>query len=254
MNDLELEALRRRVALSCRILAMTGLMRETTGHVSTRIPGTNEMFIRGRGREERGLLFTSEQEVLRLDFDGNGMQRDLRVGAPQELPIHGEIYKARPDVGCVVHVHPPAILRCTIAGVRLRPIFGGYDPSAARLAIDGIPVFQRSITLTRPEDVLPMLQLMGDKSVCLMKGHGATITGLGVEDATVRAIKLENLAQIAWDVSARGMSAEISPEDQAVFARAGGAGASRWALPVWEYYADLARHERLGLDEVAGPP
>ena len=40
--------LRRKVALSCRILAMKGLVRETTGHVSARIPGTAEMFIRGR--------------------------------------------------------------------------------------------------------------------------------------------------------------------------------------------------------------
>jgi ribulose-5-phosphate 4-epimerase/fuculose-1-phosphate aldolase len=249
MNDAQLESLRRLVALSCRILALMGLMRETTGHVSARIPGTNEMFIRGRGREERGLLFTGQQEVLRLDFDGNGLQRDLGVGAPQELPIHGEIYKARPDVGCVVHVHPPAILRCTIAGVNLRPIFGGYDPTAARLALDGIPVFQRSITLTRPELVRPMIELMGNKTVCLMKGHGATVVAAGVEEATVRAIKLENLAKIAWDVHDHGAVEEISAEDRAEFARSSGGGAPRSVLPVWEYYADLVRHERLGPED-----
>jgi len=242
--DANLDELRRKVALSCRILGMTGLMRETTGHVSARIPDGAEMFIRGRGALERGLLFTVPEDVPRVDFDGKGLESGLRVGTPNELPIHGEIYKARPQVGCVVHVHPPAILRCTIAGVPLRPIFGGYDPSAARLAVDGIPVFHRSITLTRPELVWPMLELMGNKNVCLMKGHGATVTGATVEEATVRAIKLENLAQITWDVTRNGPVDEISADDLAEFA--GREGAGRGGTAVWDYYLDLLRQQ--GLD------
>jgi ribulose-5-phosphate 4-epimerase/fuculose-1-phosphate aldolase len=244
-----LDELRHNVALSCRILGMTGLMRETTGHVSARIPGGNEMFIRGRGAQERGLLFTVAEDVPRVDFDGKGIAAGLRVGTPNELPIHGEIYKTRSEVGCVVHVHPPAILRCTIAGVALRPIFGGYDPSAARLAVDGIPVFHRSITLTRAELVWPMLELMGSKNVCLMKGHGATVTGSTVQEATVRAIKLENLAQITWDVSRHGPIDEISAEDLAEFSAREGSG--RGGTPVWDYYVDLLHQQGLGSTEPA---
>ena len=91
----ELSQLRQKVALSCRILAMTGLVKETTGHVSARIPGTNEMLIRARGAGESGLLFTRAEDVLRVDFDGKGAPADGPIGNPMELPIHGEIYKAR---------------------------------------------------------------------------------------------------------------------------------------------------------------
>src|SRR5262249_12708584 len=180
--------------LSCRILAMNGLLKETTGHVSARIPGTNEMFIRGRCDEETGLLFTGEAEVLRVDFDGNGVALDAPVTTPNELPIHGEIYKARPAGGCLGHAHPPATLPCGITGVDPAPMFAPFAPAAITFALDAVPVFRPATTPPRPEDVWPMIELMRGKEVCLMRGHGITVTGTTIEQATVRAIKLETLA------------------------------------------------------------
>jgi len=247
------DEIRRKVALSCRILAMTGLLKETTGHVSARIPGTNEMFIRGRGDEETGLLFTGEAEVLRVDFDGNGVPLDAPVGTPNELPIHGEIYKARAEVGCVVHAHPPGTLLCGIAGVELRPIFGAYDPSAMNLALDGVPVFPRAITLTRPEDVWPMIELMRGKEVCLMRGHGITVTGTTVEQSTVRAIKLETLARVCWQAAQHGHVPEIAAEDVEVFRTRGFGRPRRRDEPVWNYYVALLEQRGLLLaDPVLG--
>jgi len=243
----ELSDLREKVALSCRILAMTGLVKETTGHVSLRIPGTNEMLIRGRGAGESGLLFTRAEDVLRVDFDGNGAPADGLIGNPMELPIHGEIYKARSNVACVVHAHPPGTLLCGIAGIELRPIFGAYDPSAMRLALDGVPVFPRSITLTRPEDVWPMLEIMGPKEVCLMKGHGITVTGGSVEQATVRAIKLEALARINWQAAQRGPVSEIAAEDVDYFGGPGFGERRAFAEPVWNYYVALLEQQGLRL-------
>jgi len=247
------DEIRRKVALSCRILAMNGLLKETTGHVSARIPGTNEMFIRGRGDEETGLLFTGEAEVLRVDFDGNGVALDAPVTTPNELPIHGEIYKARPEVGCVVHAHPPGTLLCGIAGVELRPIFGAYDPSAMNLALDGVPVFPRAITLTRPEDVWPMIELMRGKEVCLMRGHGITVTGTTIEQATVRAIKLETLARVCWQAAQYGPVPDIAAEDVEVFRSRGFGRPRRRDEPVWNYYVTLLEQRGLLLaDPVLG--
>jgi ribulose-5-phosphate 4-epimerase/fuculose-1-phosphate aldolase len=250
----DVSELRRKVALSCRILAMKGLVRETTGHVSARIPGTAEMFIRGRGSGESGLLFTREEDVLRVDFDGSGIPDNAPVGNPQELPIHGEIYKARPDAMCVVHAHPPGALLCGITGVELRPIFLAYDPSAARFGLDGVPVFPRSVTLTRPEDVWPMLEIMGDKSYCLMRGHGITVYGRSVEEATVRAIKLETLARITWHAAQRGGAPDIAAEDMETFTSRGGPGTRRDSIqPVWNYYTQLLEQRGLLLhDPVLG--
>ena len=234
--------LRRTVALSCRILAMQGLVKETTGHVSARIPGTDRMVIRARGRDESGLLFTREEEVIETDFDGSDVARDAPLGTPRELPIHGESYKARPRVGCVVHAHPPAILLCGIAGIQLRPIFGAYDPSAMQLALDPVPVYPRSITLTRPELAQDMLACMGTRDVCVLRGHGITVVGETIEEATIKAIKLETLARINWHASQPGREVPtISDEDQAVY-RLPERGGRGTAQAVWRYYVQLLEY------------
>lgn len=246
----EVAEIRRKVALSCRILAMQGLVRETTGHVSARIPGSNEMFIRGRGDGESGLLFTQPEEVVRVDFDGASIGDDVPVGKPQELPIHGEIYKARPEAQCVVHAHPPGALLCGVTGVELRPIFLAYDPSAASLAFDGVPVFPRSMTLTRPEEVWPMLEVMGEKNYCLMRGHGITVYGGSIEEATVRAIKLETLARINWQAARQGRAPDVAAEDLGLHSSRGRPANRRDGVgPVWNYYVQLLAQRGLRLED-----
>ena len=139
----------------------------------------------------------------------------------------------------VVHAHPPAILLCGITGVELRPIFAAYDPSALRFALDGVPVYPRSITLTRPELAQDMLACMGERDVCVLRGHGITVLGRSVEEATIKAIKLETLARINWHASQPGREVPtISDEDQAVY-RLPERGGRGTAQAVWRYYVQL---------------
>ena len=215
-----IDELRTKVALSCRILAMMGLVREITGHVSARVPGADEMLIRCRGVDEFGLASTAESQVRRVTFDGQGGDLDSDHDRPLELPIHGEILRARPDVGCVVHAHPPAILLCGLAGIDLRPIVGAYDPQALATVLEGIPIYPRSILINRPELGRDLVATLGSKNVCLMRGHGFTVTGATVEQATIRAIKIEALARISWQLALAGRTvAPISAEDIAAFSR-----------------------------------
>jgi ribulose-5-phosphate 4-epimerase/fuculose-1-phosphate aldolase len=250
MTDAETEALRKKVALSCRILAMMGLVKETTGHVSARIDDKH-IFVRGRGPDETALLFTNEEDVLRADLDGNIIGGGQHVGLPQEFPIHGEVYRARPEAGCVVHAHPPGILLCGITDLPLRPIFGAYDPSAMKIAIDGVPIYPHTYTLIRPELAQEMLAVMGKSDVCLLLGHGITCVGRTVEEATVKAIKMETLARITWHANQRGKARELSAEDLAEYAgRAGGSrGGSSDA--VWRYYVKLLDHQGILPSEFA---
>lgn len=85
--------------------------------------------------------------------------------------------------------------------LELKPVFGAYDPSAMRLAAEGIPVFPRSVLVNRPEIAAATLEVMGSRNVCLMKGHGITVTGSSVEDATLRAIKMEKLAGVILETA-----------------------------------------------------
>ena len=208
------DELRRTVALACRILAHMGLVRDITGHVSARIPGTDEMVIRCRGDDEFGLAFTRTRQVRRVDFDGHGGGLGKRHVVPLELPIHGELYRARPEVGAVVHAHPAAVLLCGLAGLELRPVFGAYDAYALGVAAAGVPVFPRSLLIDGKEIAGELIEAMAGHDTCLMRGHGITVVGATVEQATIRALKLEVLAEVTWQLATSGREVGELPEDE----------------------------------------
>ncbi|MBK5458135.1 class II aldolase/adducin family protein [Peribacillus sp. TH27] len=240
MND-SLEELREKVALSCRILAMEGLVDETLGHVSARIPGTDEMFIRCRGESEKGLRYTTFETIRQVDFDGHGDDLQGEYHVPKELSIHGEIMKSRSEVGCVIHAHPPATLICGITDLEFRPIFGAFNIPAMRMALEGVPVFPRSYLVTRPELAAPMIETMGNKDICLMKGHGITATGATVEEATINALNFNTLAKVTLEVGKTGREVpSISEEDIAELPDLGTKFNAKW---VWQYYVKKLKEQ-----------
>jgi 3,4-dihydroxyphthalate decarboxylase len=231
--------LAKKVALSCQILAKLGLFKETTGHVSARSADGKSMLIRGRGREETGLLFTMPKDVVRADLDGQKLAKKSVLQTPNESVIHGELYKVRPAVGAIVHAHPAAIVLTSMAGIELRAIFGGYDPRAMRLAIKGIPVYQSSLTLHSKDQVHAMMAVMGGRDICVLRGHGVVVCGTSVEDATIKAIKLDNLAKLNLEAAALGKVPSISKQDQQAFLNRGGTGmGGGGADTLWRYYCE----------------
>jgi len=198
------------------------------------------MLIRGRGKEESGLLFTKSRDVVRADFDGVKLSKHLGLKTPNESCIHGELYRSRPEVRGIVHAHPPSIVLTSMADIELRPIFGGYDPRAMRLALKPIPIFPSSLTLHSKDQVLEMMKVMGDSDICILRGHGVVVCGKTVEDATIKAIKLDALAQLNLQAASLGKVATISEEDQHAFLNTRGAGGGS-VEPLWRYYSDWVR-------------
>ncbi|MGE5216126.1 MAG: class II aldolase/adducin family protein [Chloroflexota bacterium] len=228
----------KKVALSCRILARLDLFKETTGHVSARSGDGKSMLIRGRGPEETGLLFTRPKDIVRAGFDGQRAQI-TGLKPPNESCIHGELYKSRSDVGAIVHAHPTSVVLTSMAGVELRPIFGGYDPRAMRLAIKGIPVYQSSVTLHSTEQVHEMMAVMGDNDICVLRGHGAVVCGRDVEDATIKAIKLDALARLNLQAASLGKVPTISEGDMDAFMNRRGHGmGGGGAETLWRFYCE----------------
>ena len=235
------EDLQGKVALSCRILAMEGLVEDILGHVSARTPGRDEMWIRCRSEDEQGVRYTTVDAVRRVDFDGNGADLKSRYQVPNELPIHGEIFKKRESVGCVIHAHPKEALICGIAGLEFRPIFGAYNIPATRMAIDGIPIFERSYLVNRAELAAPLIEAMGEKNICVMKGHGITVTGKTIEEATVRALNFNTLARVTLQVANTGSRApDITAQD---IERLPDLGSTFNDLWVWRYYLKKLHEE-----------
>jgi ribulose-5-phosphate 4-epimerase/fuculose-1-phosphate aldolase len=235
-------ALAKKVALSCQILAKLGLFKETTGHVSARSGDGKHMLIRGRGKDETGLLFTTAKDVVLADFEGQRIAKNGILKPPNESCIHGELYKAHPNVGAVVHAHPASIVLTSMAGIDLRPIFGGYDPRAMRLAIRGIPVYRSSLTLHSKEQVHEMMKAMGQSDVCILRGHGVVVCGKDVEEATITAIKLDHLAKLNLQAASLGKLPAISEEDQNAFMTRGRTGmGGGGAETLWRFYCELLK-------------
>ncbi len=226
------------VAQACRILAMEGLVEGVLGHVSVR-SGKNRMLIRCRGRDERGLRFTDERDIRQTDLDGALIGAAEGYAVPNELPIHGEVLRARPEVNAVVHAHPPAVLLCGVAGLELRPVFGAYNIPAMRMALDGVPVYRRSVLIRRPDLAHEMIAAMGTRPICVLKGHGITVTGASVEEAVVRAVNLNALATVTLELARLGVTPQDVPEDDV--AELPDLGSAFNELSVWRYLVAKAR-------------
>lgn len=210
-----IDELRAEIADACRILAVEGLVDGILGHVSARVDG-DTMLVRCRGPREHGLLFTEPSDVRLVDLDGHGADLTDGYAVPNELPIHGETLRARPEVGAVVHAHPPAVLACGITELPFRPVFGAFNIPAMRMAHEGVPVYPRSVLVRTAELAREMLAAMGGRPVCVLRGHGITVTGATVREAVMRALNLNALATVTLTVAMTGRTAEvISADDMA---------------------------------------
>lgn len=231
------------VAKSCRMLGGLGLTKAATGHVSQRSPDGRHVLIRARGRDEIGVRYTTADQVIMVDLDGRKVDGADGLAAPSEVYLHVHLYRTRPDVQSVVHIHPPTVVLFTICEMPLQPIYGGYDPGSLDLLLKGIPTYGRSITITNFDLAKEFGAAMGDKAVCLMRGHGITTAGASVEEATVTAIRLNELAEMNFRAHQLGTPKPISDEDIAEFQRRRNRGESKGAVHMnstWRYYADLS--------------
>ena len=92
MNDYVDE--RMLVANACRVLAVRGLVDDILGHVSLRVDD-DTVLIRARGPQERGLRFTTADDILAVPLEGSF---ELAGGyrAPNELSLHLELLRRNP--------------------------------------------------------------------------------------------------------------------------------------------------------------
>jgi ribulose-5-phosphate 4-epimerase/fuculose-1-phosphate aldolase len=205
--------LRQQLVDACHILAGTECVREIVGHVSVRLPGTNEMLVRCRREDDPGVEFTTIDDIKRVDFDGNSSEMD-GYQLQGEFPIHSEMCRARPAVGAVVHGHPRSSLLCSMLDLPLRPLVGAYDPGMLELVEHPIRIFPRGILISTRDLANEMIACMGDADVCLLQGHGSVAVGVDVPDATIKAIKLEALAEVTVQAYSTGqVPKQITDED-----------------------------------------
>lgn len=242
--DAIISEIRDRLACACRVLGRLDLTKAATGHASARIPGREAMLIRARGPGETGVRYTEVEQVIAVDFDGRIIDSAADgLKPPLEVYIHAELYRARPDVNAVVHMHPPLVVASTAAGVSLEPIYGAYDPRSAQLAMDGLARYDRAILIDSAELGREFCAAMGDKPACIMHGHGVTTASRHIEDAALTMILVNELATMHYHARVFGVPQAISVEDQAAIAAIEPVEAndslSRRSAALWRYYRKL---------------
>ncbi len=194
MKKIEAE-LREKVATACKILAASGICAGVTaavGHASARIPGTDQILIKGRGYRLEGLEYMRPGDLVLMDLDCNLLSAPKGIAPPGEIKLYTHIYKSRPDVGGVVHAHPRF---ATVMSVIDKPM-SVVCHEGAYVTRQGVPVLDDMNLISTDETGTATASTLGPRSALLLKAHGAVTVGKTVEQATVNMIDLEEQAKM----------------------------------------------------------
>jgi ribulose-5-phosphate 4-epimerase/fuculose-1-phosphate aldolase len=189
------------IVIGSRILADFGVL-DGFGHVSARHPTNPNHFLMARSLAP---ALVSADDIMEFDLDGNPVDARGRSVFLERF-IHGEIYRARPDVMSVVHTHSPGVIPFSVSKVPMRAMY--HNP--AFLAA-GVPVWdirndfgETNMLVSNPAIGKSLAQALGDKPVVLMRGHGDVTVAPSVKMAVFRAYYTDVNARLQSQAVALG--------------------------------------------------
>src|SRR3954464_12513438 len=181
------------LAAASRILADQGVF-DAAGHVLMRHPGHAERFLMSRSLAPQ--MITAD-DIMEFDRDCNAIDPRGRNGFIERY-LHGEIFRARPDVVAVAHSHSPSVIAF---GLSKKPMLAMYH-NAAFLAA-GVPVFDirekfgtTDIVINSAERGAALALALEDKAVLLLRAHGVVIVGPSLQAAVFRAVFTDVSARV----------------------------------------------------------
>jgi len=165
-----------------------GMVSGTSGNISALVPGTSMALVK---KTNVCLGDAKPGDFLLTDLDGKVVEGK---GVPsKECQFHVDIYKARPDVGAVIHGHSPYLIAFSIIEVEL-PL----------LTLPGKIYFGRvpKVPAHRPgseELAHAVVEVLSDPSLkaVLMEAHGFTLVGPNIIQASHLAGVLEDAVKVA---------------------------------------------------------
>lgn len=175
------------VAQSSRVLGAAGLDDYIWGHASVRDPDGRGAWLKRSGI---GLSEVTPEDVQLVSRDGEVLQGfgDRHI----EYPIHTEVLAARPDVGGVVHIHPPHAVALAASGAELKPV----SHQATLFTPPGVPRYEETTDLIRSAELgAGVARALGDRNAVFLVNHGIVAVGPDLEMATVTALLLEEACQ-----------------------------------------------------------
>ncbi len=185
-----------------RILVDQGVL-DGYGHVSARHDRDPGRYLMARSIAPE---LVTAADIMEYDLDSVPVDprgRSLYL----ERFIHGEVYKARPDVKAVVHSHSPSVIPFGVSAAPLKPL---YHMSA--FLWEGVPVFDIRQAAGGMTDMLvrngslgaALARTLGSRAAVLMRGHGAVVVGATLPQAVFRSVYMEVNAKLQAQAMALG--------------------------------------------------
>lgn len=149
--------------------------------------------------------FLKPVDLVIADLDGNA----LHGGRPtSEIRMHIEVYRRRPDVGAVLHAHPPHVLALSVAGVSLgkcilpETVFSLGQIEHAGYATPTTDDVPRAIALR-----------IAEHDALILDRHGTLTVGSDLQGAFNRLEQVEHTAKVSHLAHLLGPVAPLPPEE-----------------------------------------
>ncbi len=200
------------LAAAYRILAAHDVI-DAYGHVSIRAERNSDRYFLAKHLAPELVM---PGDMIEYDLDSNPIDAKGRESVRERF-IHGEIYKARPDVMSVVHNHSPSVVPFSITNQPLRAIF-----HMAAFIGNGVPNYEirdfeegTDLLVKTPYLGQALAKTLKDCPAALMRGHGAVVVGESLVRAVGRSIYLEMSAKMQMQAMLLGRpGAKIATLDE----------------------------------------
>jgi L-fuculose-phosphate aldolase len=179
-----------------KVLVAEGQDDFTRGHISFRLPDDPSLFF--MKPHSVGLDEITHDNILTIDLGGSVVAGTARRHS--EVYIHSEIFKARADIHCVLHTHPPYSIALSTSK---RPLMAYSQPAA--LFHNSLGIYEDTINLIRTTDMgAAVAKALGTHRAVLLKNHGPVTVGATIAETVIGMLMLENAAMIQMIAEAAG--------------------------------------------------
>lgn len=183
------------LAIAYRLLAQYGII-DAYGHISVRSPERPDRFWMARAIAPE---LVTQRDMMEFDMQSEPVDAQGRSPVNERF-IHGEVYKARPEVMAVVHNHSPSVIPFSCTDQPLHPIFHmsafiglGVPTWEIREAREGSDMLVRDTYLGAS-----LAAKLARHPAALMRGHGAVVVGESLQIAVGRSVYLEQNARMQF--------------------------------------------------------
>ena len=194
----EIDEVKEQVAIGNRILAELGLATGITaslGHASMRLPSDPEHFVvKGRGYDIDALAKMRASDMVTCNLDAFKVDGPPGSSQPREVKMHSCIYKARPEVQSVVHIHPRYVVLMSVLEQPLMPIC----QEGIQMVREPLPVYPHVKTVWSDDEGTEVARLMGSAPAIILQGHGATTAGARLSETVLGMARLEEIARLNY--------------------------------------------------------